>query len=192
MGKHCASISGSSFGYVATFADEPDRDVELVALQIRLIGARKKVYVDPRVNAVETRQSRREPHRGEAGRRRDREGFSNPGDLVGHAVEQPESFVGGAVELLPCAGELQCPVFALKEGLPQLLLERPDLAADRGLRDEELLRGAREAQMSRRDAEAAQQVERESRTAQFVHVGSGAACLSPSAGAASPQGRSAR
>jgi hypothetical protein len=84
-------------------------------------------------------------------------------------VEQRERLVRDAVQLLAGARELERPAAALEQRLADLLLERLDLAADRRLRDEQLLRRAGEAQVARRGAETAQQVERQPRLPALIH-----------------------
>src|SRR5205814_1005582 len=65
-----------------------------------------------------------------------------------------------AVVRLPILGERERLVAALEERYAHELLERLDLAAHRGLREEELGCRAREGEMARGRLEAAQQVER--------------------------------
>jgi hypothetical protein len=60
-------------------------------------------------------------------------------------------------------------VHALEERLPDLLLERLDLAADRRLRDEQLARCAGEAQVARGGAEAPEEIERQARRPALIH-----------------------
>ncbi len=57
-------------------------------------------------------------------------------------------------------GERDAAVGAAEQRDPQVLLEGPDLAADRGLRDEAFLRRTREAEVPGRRLEGQQQVER--------------------------------
>jgi hypothetical protein len=121
------------------------------------------------MQAAESRQPRREPEGGERIGGRDRQRPARVAKPVGRRVDLRERRVRDQVELLSGAGELQAAVHALEERLPDLLLERLDLAADRRLGNEQLMRRAGEAQVARGSAEAPEQVERQTWRPALIH-----------------------
>ena len=73
------------------------------------------------------------------------------------------------IKLFAGAGQLQRPVNALEERLSDLLFQRLDLAANCRLGDEQFLRRACEAQVTRGDAKAAEQIQRQTRVSAPIH-----------------------
>ena len=67
------------------------------------------------------------------------------GELVEQLLLEREQPLRAAVEPQPRLGRLDAPARAVEKLLPEPLLERPHLLADRGLRDAEPRRGLREA-----------------------------------------------
>ena len=76
------------------------------------------------------------------------------------AVELVERAPHRGHQQLALVGQQQAPVEPAEQQHPQMLLQRPDLMADRGLGHVQLAGGPGEAQMARRGLEGAQRRER--------------------------------
>jgi hypothetical protein len=112
------------------------------------------------VKSGESRQPRGEPERREGSGGGNSKCLARFGDPTCSRVDESERFAGSAIKLLAGASELQRSMDATKEGLPDLLFEGLDFTADRRLSDVQLLCCTGETQMTRRDTESSEQIER--------------------------------
>ena len=128
---------------------QPDRDIGLAHRQVELAVVEQHGDGDLGIELEELRDPGREPDRTEADRGGDPE-------LAGRLVlriGQPsagggklgEDVMGGAVENLALLGENETPGMAVEQRHLEVLLERADLAADRRLRQAQIMAGMGEA-----------------------------------------------
>jgi len=140
---------------------EADRKVEALGGQIDEIVVRQHAQLDERMERVKGLEPRHEPSHGKGAHGADRQhlvkmaAFELPQygfDAIERVAEhraQRESFVGHGKTARQ----------ALEQRDTEPLLERAHLLAHRGLRDIQLLRGAREAQMPDCRFEGAQRIQ---------------------------------
>ena len=88
---------------------------------------------------------------------------------VGDLLQALQQLGGGALQHAALLGQHQRARPALEQGDAQVLLQRPDLPADRRLRDEQLLGRLGEAEVAGRGLEALDQVERRQVEAPSLH-----------------------
>ncbi len=136
-------------------------EIDAFALEILDLVGRREPHVDPRMHAAEVVEARHQPQRGEGN-------GGGHGEHAGLARAQPardiaqqaQHFGRRLVQRLPLLGEAQLAVVAAEQRHAELLLQGLDLAADRGLGDEQLGGRLGEAQVTGGSLEAFQQVER--------------------------------
>ena len=139
-----------------------DGEIFALALEIDDAVVRRNVHVYPRMALAEPRQSRNQPQRGEGLIGRYGQGLRR---LVaayrGHCLsELAEHRLRRRVQHLSGFGQQQLAMAAFEQRHAELFFERLHLARQRRLRQEKLLRRAREAQVSRRGFEALEEIER--------------------------------
>jgi hypothetical protein len=129
-----------------------DADIDILAVEVGVGVRGGDLHVDLRVEGVEADEPRHQPAHGE-GRRQ----FQPQPVLVGAALElrgsrfeQIERALGDIEEQLPLWRELDATVNAREQLHLQPLLEAGDMAADRALRDAQLVSRTREAAISGR------------------------------------------
>ena len=132
--------------------------------------------VDPNVDSGlhlhEVGEARYEPQRREARRGRQRQYFAalRRADAH-HRLAQPgERIAHGIGKATPVVGEIERAVPAMEQRHAEVILERLDLTADRGLREEALGGGLGERKMPRGGVEGEQQIERRQPGGVFLHA----------------------
>ena len=148
-----------------------DRAVDAVVGEGHEVHRGGDAHVDVRMQRLEALQPRHQPLRREG--RRHGNG-KHPG--VVQRLETRERFVDlreglaqARQQRLALVGQQQVPVGAPEQHVAQMVLQQLDLLADRGGGHEQLLGGAREAQMARGGDEGAQRVERRQASKGPVH-----------------------
>ena len=139
-----------------------NREVDALPIEVEDPVVGRDEHIDVRVPLPEPRQARQKPQRGKWNSGRDRERLhrllaSYARDREGKLVENgPRRDLKDLARL----GQSKRAVPALEKRRSELLLERLHLARQRRLRQEQLLAGAREAQMTRRRVETLKEVQR--------------------------------
>ncbi len=137
------------------------RDVEILARQIDLLGRARYAQVDLRMGGAEAAEARQQPFRREGGQHRRAE--HPAGVVLMEAPRRPGDAVEGDADLgeigLRRIGQQQPPADAAKQLEAEPFLERLDLMADRRLGDVELGGRRGKAEMAGRRLEGAQCIE---------------------------------
>src|SRR3974390_2808902 len=139
-----------------------DGEVDQAALQIERLGGGRDAHVNAGMEAGEARQARNEPKRSKSGSRGDGK-LARPiagRDLVDGGLQALEHVGRDLLESRSLLGEDERPRAPLEQPHSQMLLPRLDLPAYGGLRNEQLLRSPREAQVARRRLKSLEESQR--------------------------------
>jgi len=106
-------------------------------------------------------QARDQPQRAKCHRRGDGDHFLHGAGryALGGFAQGAQRAVGGAIHVLPGLGQRKTAIAAREQLHPQALLERLDLPADGGLRDEQFVRRLGKAQVAGGRLEPAEEIE---------------------------------
>src|SRR5690606_14843611 len=122
-----------------------DREIDALAAQVDEPRVGRDAQVDVGVARLEVAHARKQPQAGEADGRRDGDGPSaaRDADVAHHLLELAHRSLGDLEESLTLWRERKGAMAAHEKLHAEHVLERVDLAADRRLREEEILAGER-------------------------------------------------
>ncbi len=148
-----------------------DGDIDVAAREIDDAIVRRDIDLDVRTPLAKRREPRDDPQRGERHRRRQRE--SRRARAAARALRRSgkrrERVAHLAVKRRTGRRQRERPVPALEKRDAERVLQSLDLARQRRLREEQLLRGERERQPPASRLEAAEEIERRQRAQRLMH-----------------------
>lgn len=139
-----------------------DAEVDAFGAQIEYLVVRGDAQVDRGQARLQPPEPRQQPQRGDADAGGDRDGlaFARGGERRDGVLQAVQRRIRDAEQSLAFRRERDLPVAALQQRDAEMRLERVDLAADRRLRDAQVLRGERDAHAAADRDETADEIER--------------------------------
>ena len=158
-----------------------ERHVDAVPGEIAGFARGVDAQIEPRPGGAEAAQPREQPESAERGKDADAEPRRAAIDRPRCLLDAAESLARRGRQRFAGRREAQRPRQPLEQADAQLLLQVPDLVADRGLRDVQLAPGQRQARVARRRLEGAERSGRAAPWMRFSHASPEKASLAPRA-----------